>query len=129
MANALYTYYASPVTTVVEDPEYQDEMGEYAIDILYNQAQDVPSQAYLNLSPEALSMQNILWEELKAKSSIGNGIYILPFTNHEQEEAKHNRSYVRYGIIGAYKEYYGKSNSIEKTVYQWMRRHPARCVS
>lgn len=76
MANALYTYYASPVTTVVEDPEYQEEMGEYAIDILYNQAQGVPSQAYLNLSPEALAMQNVLWEELKAKSSIGNGIYI-----------------------------------------------------
>ncbi len=76
MANALYTYYASPVTTVVEDPEYQDEMGEYAIDILYNQAHEVPSQAYLNLSPEALAMQNVLWEELKAKSSIGNGIYI-----------------------------------------------------
>ena len=76
MANALYTYYASPVTSVVEDPEYQDEMGEYAIDILYNQAQNVPSQAYLNLSPEALAMQNVLWEELKAKSSIGNGIYI-----------------------------------------------------
>ena len=76
MANALYTYYASPVTTVVEDPEYQDEMGEYAIDILYNQAEDVPSQAYLNLSPEGLAMQNVLWEQLKAKSSIGNGIYI-----------------------------------------------------
>ena len=76
MANALYTYYASPVTTVVEDPEYQDEMGEYAIDILYNQADDIPSQAYLNLSPEGLAMQNVLWEELKAKSSIGNGIYI-----------------------------------------------------
>ena len=76
MANALYTYYASPVTTVVNDPEYQDEMGEYAIDILYNQAQNVPSQAYLNLSPEALAMQNVLWEELKAKSSIDNGIYI-----------------------------------------------------
>ena len=76
MANALYTYYASPVTTVVEDPEYHEEMGEYAIDILYNQAQDVPSQAYLNLSADALAMQNVLWEELKAKSSIGNGIYI-----------------------------------------------------
>ena len=37
---------------------------------------DVPSQAYLNLSPEGLSMMNVLWEELKAKSSIGNGIYI-----------------------------------------------------
>ncbi len=76
MANALYTYYASPVTTVVEDPDYQDEMGEYAIDILYNQADEVPSQAYLNLSAEGLAMQNVLWEELKAKSSIGNGIYI-----------------------------------------------------
>ena len=76
MANALYTYYASPVTTVVEDPEYQEEMGEYAIDILYNQADNVPSQAYLNLSADALAMQNVLWEELKAKSSIGNGLYI-----------------------------------------------------
>lgn len=76
MANALYTYYASPVTTVVDDPEYHEEMGEYAIDILYNQAENVPSQAYLNLSPEALSMQNVLWEELKAKSSIGDGIYV-----------------------------------------------------
>ena len=76
MANALYTYYASPVTSVVNDPEYQEEMGEYAIDILYNQAEEVPSQAYLNLSPEALAMQNVLWEELKAKSSIGTGIYI-----------------------------------------------------
>ena len=75
-ANALYTYYASPVTTVVEDPEYQDEMGEYAIDILYNQAGEVPSQAYLNLSADGLSMLNVLWEELKAKSSIGNGIYV-----------------------------------------------------
>ena len=76
MANALYTYYASPVKTVVEDPEYAEEMGEYAMSILYEQANEVPSQAYLNLSPEGLSMMNILWEELKAKSSIGNGIYI-----------------------------------------------------
>ena len=44
--------------------------------ILYEQASEVPSQAYLNLSPEGLSMMNVLWEELKAKSSIGNGIYI-----------------------------------------------------
>ena len=76
MENALYTYYASPVTTVVNDPDYQDAMGEYAIDILYNQADSVPTQAYLNLSAEGLELQNVLWEELKAKSSIGNGIYI-----------------------------------------------------
>ena len=76
MENALYTYYASPVTTVVNDPDYQDAMGEYAIDSLYNQADAVPTQAYLNLSAEGLELQNVLWEELKAKSSIGNGIYI-----------------------------------------------------
>ena len=79
MANALYTYYASPVTTVVEDPEYQEAMEEVhedAMSILYDQASEVPSQAYLNLSADGLSMLNVLWEELKAKSSIGNGIYI-----------------------------------------------------
>lgn len=79
MANALYTYYASPVTTVVEDPEYQEAMSEVhedAMSILYEQAHEVPSQAYLNLSADGLSMLNVLWEELKAKSSIGNGIYI-----------------------------------------------------
>ena len=78
MANALYTYYASPVTTVVEDPEYQDAMAEIhedAMDILYGQPHD-PSKAYLNLTPEGLAMQNVLWEELKAMSSIGDGIYI-----------------------------------------------------
>lgn len=79
MANALYTYYASPVTTVVDDPEYQEAMEEVhedAMFILYEQAHEVPSQAYLNLSSDGLSMLNVLWEELKAKSSIGDGIYI-----------------------------------------------------
>ena len=79
MANALYTYYASPVTTVVDDPEYQEAMEEVhedAMSILYEQAHEVPSQAYLNLSSDGLSMLNVLWEELKAKSSIGDGIYI-----------------------------------------------------
>ena len=78
MANALYTYYASPVTTVVEDPEYQEAMAEVhedAMDILYSQPHD-PTKAYLNLSADGLSMMNVLWEELKAKSSIGDGIYI-----------------------------------------------------
>ena len=78
MANALYTYYASPVTTVVGDPEYQEAMAEVhedAMEILYGQPHD-PTKAYLNLSADGLSMMNVLWEELKAKSSIGDGIYI-----------------------------------------------------
>ena len=78
IANALYTYYASPLTSVVQDEEYIEAMSEIhpdAMDILYGKPHD-PSKAYLNLSPEGLAMQNILWEELKAKSSIGDGIYI-----------------------------------------------------
>lgn len=78
--NALYTYYASPLTTVVNDEGYQEAMAEVhedAINILYGEkAKSVPTQAYLNLSPEGIRGLNILWEELKAKSSIGNGIYI-----------------------------------------------------
>ncbi len=80
VANATYTYYASPLTTVREDTEYQEIMAEVhpdAMELLYGEtANSVPTQAYLNLSPEDLSRLNILWEELKAKSSIGNGIYI-----------------------------------------------------
>jgi hypothetical protein len=78
--NALYTYSASPLTTVVESEVYQEgiaEVHEDAMNILYGEtAQNVKTQAYLNLSPEGIKGLNVLWEELKAKSSIGNGIYI-----------------------------------------------------
>jgi len=80
VANAEYTYYASPLTTVIENEEYQEYMAEVhpdAMEILYGEiASSVPSQAYLNLSPERLSMLNGLWEELKVESSIGAGIYV-----------------------------------------------------
>ena len=80
VANALYTYYASPLTTVIEDAEYQEcmaEVHEDAMEILYGEmAASVPTQAYLNLSAERLTMLNDLWEELKVESSIGAGIYV-----------------------------------------------------
>ena len=80
VANATYTYYASPLTTVRANEEYQavmEEIHEDAFEILYGEmATETKTQAYLSLSPEGLSMLNVLWEELKAKSSIGNGIYI-----------------------------------------------------
>ncbi len=80
VANATYTYYASPLTTVRENKEYQETMAEVhpdANEILYGEkASSVPTQPYLNLSPDGLSMLNVLWEELKAKNSISNGIYI-----------------------------------------------------
>ena len=81
VANATYTYYASPLTSVIENAEYQEAMTEVhedAMDILYGEmASSVPSQAYLNLSADRLTMLNDLWEELKVESSIGVGIYVF----------------------------------------------------
>ncbi len=79
VANAEYTYYASPLDTVVNDAEYiacMEEVHEDAMDILYGSAESIPTQAYLNLTPEGLTLLNSLWEELKVESSIGDGIYI-----------------------------------------------------
>ena len=81
IANAEYTYYASPVTTVISDEGYRSTMAEVhddAMEILYGEmAEEVPTQAYLNLSPERLSFVNGLWEELKVQSGIRPGIYII----------------------------------------------------
>jgi spermidine/putrescine transport system substrate-binding protein len=77
-ANAEYTYYASPMESVINDPDYRSYMEsvhEDAMDILYGS--NVKTQAYLNLSPEKLQMLNELWEDLKVESSIGVGIYVL----------------------------------------------------
>jgi spermidine/putrescine transport system substrate-binding protein len=80
VANALYTYYASPLTNVVEDAEYQASMAEVhedAMQILYGDHEALEkAQPYLNLTPERLVMLNGLWEELKGASSIGTGIYV-----------------------------------------------------
>ncbi len=79
IANAEYTYYASPLDTVVNNEDYRacmEEVHPDAISMLYEQAETVPSQAYLNLSPEGLQRLNRLWEELKVESSIGDGIYV-----------------------------------------------------
>ncbi|MBQ9785203.1 MAG: spermidine/putrescine ABC transporter substrate-binding protein [Clostridia bacterium] len=80
VANALYTYYASPMTHVRQSEEYKSEMGEEAYDILYGEsAQEAleNSKYYLNLPTEDLERLNLLWEQLKSKSRIGNGIYVF----------------------------------------------------
>ena len=80
IANAEYTYYASPLKTVTENSEYQSYMEEVhpnAMDILYNNAQTVKATPYMNLSPERLSFVNDLWEELKVESSMGTGVKII----------------------------------------------------
>ena len=80
IANAEYTYYASPLTTVVNDEGYRETMSEVhedAIEILYGEmSKSVDTQAYLNLSPERLEFVNSLWEELKVQSGVRPGIYI-----------------------------------------------------
>ena len=80
IANAEYTYYASPLKTVREDPEYQSYMSEVhpnAMDILYNNAENVKATPYMNLAPERLSFVNDLWEDLKVESSMGTGVKII----------------------------------------------------
>ena len=80
VANAEYTYYASPLTTVLENEEYIEVMSEVhpdALEILYGDAaSSVPTQAYLNLSDDKLVLLNSLWEDLKIENTIGNGIYV-----------------------------------------------------
>ena len=69
IANAEYTYYASPNRLVYEDEAYIEEMGEEAMSVLYqhagNFAEQYEANAYHNLKPETLDYINTLWETLK----------------------------------------------------------------
>lgn len=69
IANAEYIYYASPNSLVYDNADYQEEMGEEAMEILYpdlgNFAEMYNQYAYRNLSSDMLSYINSLWENLK----------------------------------------------------------------
>ena len=69
VANAEYTYYASPNSIVFNDEEYIDEMGEEAMEILYPSVEDFfdnyNKYAYRNLDPDTLDYINTLWENVK----------------------------------------------------------------
>ena len=69
IANAEYIYYASPNRLVYENEGYIEDMGEEAMDILYQDqehfAENYNAYAYRSLSPEMLDYINSLWEELK----------------------------------------------------------------
>ena len=69
VANAEYTYYASPNKLVYTDAEYIEDMGEEAIEVLYPDVGDFAARyntlAYRNLSPEMLDYINTLWESVK----------------------------------------------------------------
>lgn len=80
VANAEYICYASPHTLVAQNEEYLEYMSELhpdAIDILYNSAENIPTQYYQNLDEEQLDRLNSLWDSLKIESSIGTAIYVI----------------------------------------------------
>ncbi len=69
IANAEYTYYASPNSVVYNSPDYIEEMGEEAMSILYPDIGDFSERynqlAYKALDNDTLSYMNSLWEDVK----------------------------------------------------------------
>ena len=79
VANAEYTYYASPNTAVRENEEYIEYMNsikEGGYDLMYG-TDTVQTSSYKNLSGEKLMMLNGLWEELKSDIEVGLPIYVI----------------------------------------------------
>ena len=78
IANAEYTYYASPNKLVRENAEYVDYMNSIKDDAYEKMyaTDDVKTQAYANLPGEQLAMINTLWEELKSDIDVSPTIYI-----------------------------------------------------
>ena len=69
IANAEYIYYASPNSLVYNDADYQEELGEETMAILYPDIGDFSAlyntYAYRNLDSDTLGYLNTLWENLK----------------------------------------------------------------
>lgn len=79
VANAEYTYYASPNRAVRENEEYieyMNEIKEGGYDLMYDTG-SIPTSSYRNLSGEKLLLINTLWEELKSDISVSAGIYVI----------------------------------------------------
>ena len=69
IANAEYISYASPNKAVYENPQYIEDMGPEAMEILYpelgNFADQYNAFAYRNMAPDMLDYLNSLWESVK----------------------------------------------------------------
>lgn len=69
IANAEYTYYASPNKVVYENETYIEDMGEDVVEILYpeigNFAKEYNQYAYRTLDQDMLDYLNKLWETVK----------------------------------------------------------------
>ena len=79
VANAEYTYYASPNNAVRENEEYREYMNsikEGGYDLMYG-TDAVETSSYKNLGGEQLIMLNELGEELKSDIQVGLPIYVI----------------------------------------------------
>ena len=79
VANAEYTYYASPNTAVRDNEDYKEYMNsikEGGYDLMYG-TDTVTTSSYKNLGGDQLIMLNELWEELKSDIEVGLPIYVL----------------------------------------------------
>ena len=79
IANAEYTYYASPNKMVVENEdyiEYMNSIKDGGYDTMYG-TDGIFTSSYKNLSGEKLLLLNNLWEELKSDVTVSGGIYVL----------------------------------------------------
>ncbi len=69
VANAEYTYYASPNRLVYESEAYREEMGEEAMTTLYPELGSFAAQynqlAFRSLDADMLNYMNTLWENVK----------------------------------------------------------------
>lgn len=69
IANAEYTYYASPNSVVYNNPGYIEDMGEEVMAVLYpelgNFSEQYNTYAFRNLDGEMLDYLNTLWENIK----------------------------------------------------------------
>ncbi len=80
IANAEYTYYASPNKLVYENQEYRDYLNEIKEDgfaKMYDPKSMETATSYANLSEDKLILLNSLWEELKSDISISTVIYVI----------------------------------------------------
>ncbi len=78
VANAEYTYYASPNVAVQENQDYIDYMNDIkdgGYDLMYDTT-SVKTSSYTNLDADTLILINTLWEELKSDIGVGLPIYI-----------------------------------------------------
>ena len=79
VANAEYTYYASPNQMVVDDEGYRESMNsikEDAFEKMYA-LDSVEATYYKNLTTERLAAINSLWEELKSDIDVSPTIVVI----------------------------------------------------